>query len=841
MFWFILLLAVMLPVSSLAQLGTTAWPKYLGNPLNTSQGLGSGTTSTAAWTYTAQAPIYTSPAIGADGTIYFGSDDSNVYAVNGKTGALKWSFATLSYVESSPAIGTDGTIYVGGDDANVYALNGSTGALKWSYTTGSFIDSSPAIGPDGTVYVGSTDGNVYALNGATGAVIWTFATQGSVESSPAVGSDGTVYIGSDDGNLYAIAGATGVQSWSYNIGLAVYNPPSIGPDGTVFVGEDQVYAFNPTSGNLLWSAALTDDITGPISISANETLYVATADGIIHAINGTNQVATWIYQGPSGLYEAAPVIGADGTVYVASDGGVITALNGATGNVYWTTSENSDSFGATPAIGSDGTLYIGALSGTLSAFGPLALTGVTVSPTTIAPGDVSTGTVTFNLPVPGTSVNVALTSDSPYVSVPASISVAQLASSGTFQISASSVPTTTVAHITAKYLGASFTVPITVNPTALVGVSFTPNAVAGGTVATGTVTLNGPAPSGGIQVTLTGSSASYAKVPAWAIVPEGNTTGTFLVPTVSVTTGHAVTVTAKFGGVTETTTLGIDPALLAKITANPPNFAGGTTSTGTVSITGPAPSSGIQVKLTSSNTKAATVPASVTIPSKKTSATFVIHSYAVSSTESVAITGAIGTSTLSVTVTVMPPSLSTVTVAPRSLVGGAGATGTVTLTGPAGPGGATVALASSVSSATVPTSVVVASGHTSVTFPIKTVPVGANVSATIKGTFAAVTSSGTLTINAPTLTSLSLSPSSVGSGKSSVGTVHISSPAPAGGLVVTLSSGSTNATVPASVTILAGKTSGTFAITTATVKSKTTVTLSSALNGTTKTAVLTIL
>ena len=57
---------------------------------------------------------------------------------------------------SSPAISGDGTIYVGSEDSKLYAIN-LNGSLKWSYTTGDRIDSSPAIGSDGTVYVGSDD------------------------------------------------------------------------------------------------------------------------------------------------------------------------------------------------------------------------------------------------------------------------------------------------------------------------------------------------------------------------------------------------------------------------------------------------------------------------------------------------------------------------------------------------------------------------------------------------------------------------------------------------------------------------------------------------------------
>ena len=75
---------------------------------------------------------------------------------------LKWKYATGSAIYSSPALGADGTIYVGSVDDNLYALTPS-GSLKWKYTTGSMIDSSPALGADGTIYVGSWDDNLYAL------------------------------------------------------------------------------------------------------------------------------------------------------------------------------------------------------------------------------------------------------------------------------------------------------------------------------------------------------------------------------------------------------------------------------------------------------------------------------------------------------------------------------------------------------------------------------------------------------------------------------------------------------------------------------------------------------
>ena len=105
---------------------------------------------------------------------------------------------------SSPAIGSDGTVYVGSNDYKLYAINGKSGVKLWEFETGGNVSSSPAIGSDGTVYVGSYDKKLYAINGKSGVKLWEFETGSDVHSSPAIGSDGTVYVGSDDKKLYAI-------------------------------------------------------------------------------------------------------------------------------------------------------------------------------------------------------------------------------------------------------------------------------------------------------------------------------------------------------------------------------------------------------------------------------------------------------------------------------------------------------------------------------------------------------------------------------------------------------------------------------------------------------------
>ena len=91
-----------------------------------------------------------------------GSADSGSI-LNGKSGALKWEYSTGDTVTSTPAVGNDGIVYFGSRDGKIYALDEKNGKKKWEYETGGFIHSSPVIKPKGTLYIGSGDGKIYAI------------------------------------------------------------------------------------------------------------------------------------------------------------------------------------------------------------------------------------------------------------------------------------------------------------------------------------------------------------------------------------------------------------------------------------------------------------------------------------------------------------------------------------------------------------------------------------------------------------------------------------------------------------------------------------------------------
>ena len=189
--------------------------------------------------------------------------------------------------------------------------------------------------------------------------------------------------------------------------------------------------------------------------------------------------------------------------------------------------------------------------------------------------------------------------------------------------------------------------------------------------------------------------------------------------------------------------------------------------------------------------------------------------------------------------------LSSVSLNPSAVIGGQLATGTVNLTAAASTGGASVILSSANPAANVPVSVTVPASAMSANFPVTTTSVSSTNIGNISASYNSVTKAATITVNpqpAAVLSALSLNPTTVRGGNTSVGTVTLTGPAPAGGLVVNLSSNnSSKAAVPSTVTVASGNTTATFSITTATVNRKTVVTISASRAGMTKSASLIVI
>ncbi|MBF0488537.1 MAG: PQQ-like beta-propeller repeat protein [Nitrospirae bacterium] len=256
------------------------------------------------WVYSgANDSIHGEPCIGGDGTIYFGSWDTYVYAVN-PDGSLKWKYKTVGSIAplASPTLSTDGlTLYVGsGDphdqtDGTIYAILTFSGNLKWSKNIDPIRASGAVVGQDGTIYV---CGNkmVHAFT-PDGTQLWQSASGTAEYLTPALSSSGIIYTGTGaSGKIFALSAATGATLWSYQTGV---NPS---------------YPNGPQYGVL----------SAPV-IGTDATVYLGSVDGKMYALKSDGTLR-WTYTTSASIGENCPAIGADGTLYFSSSNTYLYAV-----------------------------------------------------------------------------------------------------------------------------------------------------------------------------------------------------------------------------------------------------------------------------------------------------------------------------------------------------------------------------------------------------------------------------------------------------------------------------------------------------------------------------------
>ena len=448
-------------------------------------------------------------------------------------------------------------------------------------------------------------------------------------------------------------------------------------------------------------------------------------------------------------------------------------------------------------------------------------------------GVSSTGIVKLISPAPARGATISLSSSNPsVVSVPATVTVPEGASSATFTVATNAVGSfTTSVTVTASFDGSVNTATLSVDP---LFQFFVNGNTTGGNTAGGEVALPQSAPSGGLTIALSSSDPSVASVPASVTVPAGSRFAFFNIHTSSVTAATTVQISGTSNGFTHSISFTVQPARVQQFSVSPTTATGGASSTGTVTLTGPAPAGGATVSLSSSD-PSATVPASVTIPAGSTSASFSITTNPGPSTTNVTISASYNGVTLNATLTVRPLIVTGITVSP-STIGGGGTADVRVCMNVVVPFDTVVSISSSNPSvASVPASVTIPQDSGCWFFNVvKTSPVSADTNVTISAAYGGVTVTGTFTVQPIRL--LYVNVGSATGGNTTNGQVVLNGPAPAGGITVSLSSSNPSvASVPASVFIPAGVNPGQFAVSTTPVSATTPVTVSASYNGVTVT------
>jgi hypothetical protein len=296
----------------------------------------------------------------------------------------------------------------------------------------------------------------------------------------------------------------------------------------------------------------------------------------------------------------------------------------------------------------------------ITAGGPATEGSVTINPSDLVGGKAAAGTVSLSGAAPPGGATVALSKSlsnggtgAVPATIPASVSIPAGQTSASFTIGTSSVTATTTVRISATFNGTTTAADMTLFP--LLGQLLFSGNVPGGSPATGTVTLNGAAPSGGTVVTLSSGNTSLVTVPASVTVPAGQTSADFTANTQPVTQTTGVNVSAASGGTTVSAAVFLVVSrAVASVTLNPGTVVGPASSKATVTLRAAAPTGNAFVTLASSNSVLATVPNGLVIAAGQTSGTFTVNAAQVTSMSTVNISATFENVSKSATLTINP-------------------------------------------------------------------------------------------------------------------------------------------------------------------------------------------
>jgi outer membrane protein assembly factor BamB len=272
---------------------------------------------------------FPAPARIAQDTVYVGSSDGRVYALDLVTGAQRWRYAVNEEVGTTPAV-SGGALFVSTLGDTLVALDAATGAFRWHHRReapqGFTLRGAAApVAADGAVYAAFADGVLVALDAATGRVRWErrVSPQGrylDVDSTPVL-HGGRLHVASFGGAVVAVDAATGVDVWTAKIPGAAR--VALSGEVLVAVTTAQLVGLLPEDGTVLWTTPLEGAPTGEPSL-AGDRLLVPTGRGLLAIDPATGRRLVELNPG-TGVSAAAAVEGS--RVYVLSNGGALVALD----------------------------------------------------------------------------------------------------------------------------------------------------------------------------------------------------------------------------------------------------------------------------------------------------------------------------------------------------------------------------------------------------------------------------------------------------------------------------------------------------------------------------------
>jgi outer membrane protein assembly factor BamB len=314
------------------------------------------------WRFNATNDVVSSPAIGPDGTIYFGAGDSDLFAVRPE-GSLKWIYRTndifAAAAPMAPSVGDDGTIYAAFSRVLV-ALN-PEGTVKWKFSglpPAQLDGYGPALAADGSILLAPAGGAIKLR--PDGSQVWRQSKGTQRGSFPALSASGVLYHAWPSAGALAYGG-DGTLFWQ-TTGYPFQFDPAMGSDGTIYGAYDLGFMSLSPAGKVNWTFAAIGHAQSAV-IDAAGDIYFGTDQSFLYALK-PDRMVKWL-RAFSWAFRGAAAIDRDGMIYICDESANLHSLT-AGGTTNWVLNIGVSPFlsgqvFSSPVIADDGTIYIGVM------------------------------------------------------------------------------------------------------------------------------------------------------------------------------------------------------------------------------------------------------------------------------------------------------------------------------------------------------------------------------------------------------------------------------------------------------------------------------------------------
>jgi len=315
---------------------------------------------------TSSSAIESIVTIDKNGTLYFGSNDNYVYALDSLTGNLIWKFKTKYDVKSSVIINKQGDLLFGSMDGYLYSLN-KNGTLKWKYNAHSAISSTPNIDKENNIIFGDKKGYFHILD-SDGDLIHKFRLTTSIKNTPIVDQNNNFYLGFERGIISFKK--NGTINWHYKTRSAITSSLVLF-NNTIFASSKdwKLYALS-LNGKLQWTYQTAWYVTSS-PVVGSDTIYLGSWDWSVHAISLVNGEGIWKTQPERSAtmtyFAANMIVDENENIYAASRNDRIYCFD-KRGKVLWHIVLKGEDVLGGISLHKNGTLIIPTSKGNIYAF-----------------------------------------------------------------------------------------------------------------------------------------------------------------------------------------------------------------------------------------------------------------------------------------------------------------------------------------------------------------------------------------------------------------------------------------------------------------------------------------